>query len=114
MKKTLILLLFSIILLGLGSCTKLESCDCGIEGKFVYLKDGEKIKVKGHQKKANAFVYKTYSVCPIDDYIPREFRVQDTLDVRVCLKEIKLKEIMHTTEADQYSAIYKITCIERK
>ena len=39
--KTLILLLFSIILLGLGSCTKLESCDCGIEGKFVYFENGK-------------------------------------------------------------------------
>jgi len=43
MTKTLILLLFSIILLGLGSCTKLESCDCGIEGKFVYFENGKKI-----------------------------------------------------------------------
>ncbi len=116
MKKILILLLFATLLLGLGSCTKLENCDCGIEGKFVYFEDGMKCYVSGHSKKVNAIVYTSYKAYPIDDYIPREFRVQDTLNVSVCVKEIQLKEVieMPYVGPDVFESIYKLTCIERR
>lgn len=48
--------------------------------------------VPGRIRTAEAIVYANDNEYFIDGYIPKEFRLQETPNVGVCLKEIKIKE----------------------
>jgi hypothetical protein len=91
--KKIYLILFSLSILGLFSCVKQKHCDCESEGIFTYNAD-----TKGG----------TFSIDPIlylvEGPIPKKFRLQTPIKVRVCLYRKSSLQI--------YPSIFGLTCIE--
>jgi len=115
-KPYLILLILSIF--GLISCVKQKDCDCGLTGKFIYFEETEEIIYCASKQKVNAlfipevsFPGYSSSFYYIIGSIPNKFKTKDTLNVTVCLKEKRPRDICFT---EGVGAIYTLKCIEKE
>jgi len=76
------------IIFTITGCVKQSNCDCGVKGEFVYL---EKAYYPDQSyditdKEIVAHFIHNNGISPIYGYIPKDFRIYDTLHVNVCLE----------------------------
>jgi len=109
--KKLFLILLLIPVLGLTSCVKQKDCECGLSGKFVYYDPPEEIIYCGNFKNVNAlFISENKGMYYITGTIPNKYQVNDTINVSLCLKEVKKSGCRFYG----VSVIYNLTCIEKE
>ena len=110
--KKLFLILLLIPALGVTSCVKQKNCDCGLTGKFIYYEKPEEIIYCGYPKDVNALFISdnTDSWYYITGSIPNKYKINDTINVSLCLKEVKRDWCL----AFGVSVIYNLTCIEKE
>ena len=89
------------------SCVKQKNCEEGMSGTFQYVKG----QLDGYSNKLMAIFYvdgDTLSPRYIEGYIPKEYRSNELIKVRVCLQE-KMSSPMLV-----YLPSYKLICIEKE
>jgi hypothetical protein len=100
----------------ISGCVKQKDCDCGETGTFIYLESPYKPSNNtgcGKSEKIVAY-FTSYdnNKKAITGYIPLSFRVHDTLNVRVCTKDICEGQIMPAYA--YFTTLYSLKCIERE
>jgi len=108
--KKLVVILGSIFMLSATSCVKQKNCDCAMKGKFVYFEEPKDIIYCGYERKVNAVFIQNNADRYIISSIPNKFRVKDTINVSVCLKE----ETKNNCRFIGESIVFKIKCIRKE
>ena len=95
-------------------CIKQKSCDCEMEGKFVYLKESDERydEIRGNQKiVAYFFSHPSGMEFPIKGHIPSSFRSTDTVNVNICVEPISSGPYFHEGAP---KIVYSLKCIKRR
>lgn len=112
-KKLYIIFLIVIILCFITTgCVKQSNCDCCDQkiGRFVYYEEPQEIIFCAEKTETSGlYITPEGHGVHIVGYIPKAFRVKDTIDVKICLKVIK-REICRYYGVP---SVHKIKCIEK-
>jgi len=102
-----------VILLTITSCVKQSDCDCGVKGDFVYLEKpyfpDQTFDI--NDKEIVAHFIHNNEISPIFGYIPKKYRIYDTVNVNVCLNGFPEYSDSYVTLLVK-KRIFSLNCIE--
>ena len=98
--------MFGLAALSFTGCVKQSDCDCGMKGKFVY----DPYWSEGYNRTIKAYfipddIY--YSYYRIEGFVPKDFRITDTLYVTICTTGREM-----SPNKDDVDVLFKLDCIE--